>query len=164
MTTQQEQLPTELQGIDVDAPNPNPNPDLQGEAPKVTDTGWKKMKCFNLSTGDFVGYLANSNSWAFLTQDEGSAANLAWSPNGADMYLQNEASPSNRYLGLGTNSYACWGLWTPTGWVNAVLYNQDHTISLKAFPSNKLYGPYGNGWVCFSGGEDNQNILRFELG
>jgi hypothetical protein len=67
------------------------------------------------------------------------------------------------YLGVGTNAHACWGLWTPTGWVNAVVYNADHTIPWKAYPQCKLYGPVGNGWVKWSDGSDNQNILRCEL-
>ncbi|MFO0758756.1 MAG: hypothetical protein U0359_19855 [Byssovorax sp.] len=49
--------------------------------------------------------------------------------------------------------------------------NPDHSISLKASPSRKLYGPYhrpgiinDTSWICWTGGTDsNQNILRFEM-
>jgi hypothetical protein len=164
-TPNTEQLPSELVGFDADAPNPNPRPELQGAAPDqvVADTGWRKMACYNLSTGELAGYLASSGNNAYLTQDVNGAENLQWYSNGADLYLRKDTDPNDRYLGVGWNSYACWGLWTPTGWVNPVIYNTDHTISLKGDPNRKLYGPEGNGWVRWSAGNDqNQNILRCE--
>ena len=169
VTQQSNQHPNETQGLDVDAPNPNPNPALQGEAPEPGATSFGgaasgKMKCTNRSTGAFVGYLASSGNNVCLSQDAAGGETLSWCPYGSDLYLRRSASPSDRYLGLGWNGYACWGLWTPTGWVNAIVYNKaDGTISLKGDEKRKLYGPYGNGWVCWSDGEDNQNILTCEL-
>jgi hypothetical protein len=154
-----EQHPNEQMGIDADSPKP----DLQSAPDPTSAATWKKMACYNLVTGDFVGYLGTYNNNLDLLQDADDAANLVWYSSGSDLYLRKATTPNDRYLGLGWNGYACWGLWTPTGWVNPVVYNSDHTISLKEDPKRKLYGPYGNDWVCWTGGEDNQNILRCEM-
>ncbi len=151
-----EKHPNEVLGIDVDAPRPI----LQSDAP-VARGNYGKMKCYNLSTGDFVGWLASYNNNVYLTQDESAAASVKWLSYKEHTYLEKETSPNDRYLGLGWNGYATWGL--TGGWNDPIVYNADHTISLKTDPKRKLYGPYGNQWVAWSGGEDNQNILRCEL-
>jgi len=157
MTKHTEKHPNELLGINVDAAKPGL---LKGDAP-AGETAYRKMKCFNLMTGDFVGYLGTYNNNVDLVHVANDAAMLAWSSSGSDMYLRKETTPNDRFLGLGWNSYACWGL--TGGWNDAVVYNkEDHTISLKSDPKRRLYR-YGNDWVCWSTGENNQNILRFEF-
>jgi hypothetical protein len=159
MTTTQhtEQTANELAGVDVDAPQNS----LQTGAPDITNVTFGRMKCFNLSTGQFVGWLGTYNYSVDLVHDVDSGAGLAWNSWGSDMYLMMNWSPGYRYLGLGTSSSACWAI--AGGWTKPVIYNPDHTISLKEDPSRKLYGPYGNDWVYWTNGEDNQNILRCEL-
>lgn len=128
-------------------------------------TTYKKMKCFNLMTGDFKGYLGTHDNYLTVTNAEG-AAPLVWASEGEDLYLEKETTPDDRYLGLGDNSYANWGL--KGGWRNPVKLNPDGTISLKDKPGRKLYGPYAKitaDYVVWTedGDENNQNILRFEF-
>ena len=47
-----------------------------------------------------------------------------------------------------------------SSYAEPVLYNADHTISLKADATKFLYGPYGDQWVCWG---DNENVLIVEL-
>lgn len=152
-----EKHPNELLGVDLDAPRPV----LQTDAAATSQGTYGKMRCYNLTTGEFVGWLGTYGNNVDLVHDAESAAAVAWSPHGSDMYLRKETSPNDRFLGLGWNGYATWGL--TGGWNDPIIYNSDHTISLKTDPKRKLYGPYGNDWVCWSGGEDNQNLLRCEL-
>lgn len=157
MNTQQTEIkhPNVLLGLEVDSP-------MQRAAGAATSP-YHKMKCYNLMTKEFNGWLGvGNNQYVDLVHDAKDAANLAWYSHNSDSYLKKDTTPSDRYLGVGANDYACYGLWIPTGWVNAVIYNGDHTISLKEDPKRKLY-KYGNDWVCWSKGEDNQNILRFEF-
>jgi hypothetical protein len=127
------------------------------------------MACHNLATNQLVGYLGaggNLNASTSIVANKEDGANVKWAYVGSDMYLEKDTTPNDRYLGLGSQSYACWGLWTRDGWVDPLVYNQDHTISLKGQTHRKLYGPYrwlGSDWAVWSEGEDNQNILRFEM-
>jgi hypothetical protein len=155
-TRHTEKHPNELLGIDVDSARPG----LRSNDVVTGETVYRRMKCYNLMTGDFVGYLGTYNNNVDLVGKPEEAAKLAWSSYGSDMYLRKDTSPNDRYLGLGWNSYACWGL--TGGWNDAVIFNKDKTISLKSDPKRKLY-KYGNNWVCWSADEDNQNILRFEF-
>ncbi|HUY99088.1 MAG TPA: hypothetical protein VMU89_01965 [Thermomicrobiaceae bacterium] len=156
-TRHTEDHPAEGLGVDVDAPRNV----AQSSATVASGTSFGRMKCYNRSTGAFVGWLGTYNYSVDLVHDADSGAGVAWTPWGSDMYLTMDWSPGYRYLGLGANSYACWGI--AGGWTDAIVYNPDHTLSLKSDPKRKLYGPYGNDWVCWSNGEDNQNILRCEL-
>jgi hypothetical protein len=128
------------------------------------------MACYNLATNQLVGYLGaggSLNADVSIVADKADGAAVKWAYVGSDTYLEKDTTPDDRYMGLGVRSYACWGLWTPTGWVNPIVYNPDHTISLKADLSRKLYGPYrylGSDWAVWSEpGDNNQNILRFEM-
>ncbi|MDC0667925.1 hypothetical protein [Nannocystis radixulma] len=127
-------------------------------------TTYKKMKCFNLMTGEFVGYLGTHDNYVTVTDANG-AANLVWASSGADLYLEKDTTPNDRYLGLADQDYAGWGL--KGGWRNPVLFNSDGSISLKDDPRRKLYGPVSKitaNYVAFTeAGDNNQNILRFEM-
>jgi hypothetical protein len=128
-------------------------------------SSYKKMKCFNLMTGEFKGYLSTLRNYVTLVPDKDLGAEVKWSEEGGDMYLVKATSPADRFLGVAERGYAGWGLWG--GWRDAVLLNADGTISLKATPERKLYGPYdslGNEYVCWAErGENNQAILRFVM-
>jgi hypothetical protein len=103
-----------------------------------TMTNYKKMKCFNLMTGDFKGYLGTHDNYLTVT-DAAGAALLVWASEGEDLYLEKETTPDDRYLGLSERDYAGWGL--KGGWRNPVLRNSDGSISLKENPGRKLFGP-----------------------
>jgi hypothetical protein len=77
------------------------------------------MKCTNLATGEFIGWLGTYNNSVDLVHDSASAASLAWLSYGSDLYLAKETSPADRFLGLGANSSACWGL--TGGWNNPIV-------------------------------------------
>jgi hypothetical protein len=159
-TNHTEQHPNEALGIDVDAPKPGLAEGAVATAEAGSDDGYVPMKCYNLSTGDFVGWLGTYGNNVDLVHSVEEAARLKFSSYGSDLYLRKETDPADRYLGLGWNGYATWGV--TGGWNDPIVYNGDHSISLKTDSKRKLYGPYGNDWVCWSGGEDNQNILRIE--
>lgn len=128
-------------------------------------SGYKKMKCFNLMTGEFKGYLSTLRNYVTLVSEKDQGAGLQWHEEGGDMYLAKDTSPAERFLGLAERSYADWG--AKGGWREAVLLNADGTISLKSTPERKLYGPYetlGSEYVCWAErGENNQAILRFVM-
>ena len=143
---------------------------ITGLAPTNVSDSYKKMACYNLATNQLVGYVGaggSLNASVAIVANKADGTNVKWAYVGSDTYLEKETTPNDRYLGLGDQSYACWGLWTPTGWVNPIVYNPDGTISLKADSGRKLYGPYrslGSDWAVWSErGDNNQNILRFEM-
>ena len=143
---------------------------VTGSAPTNVSDSYKKMACYNLATNQLVGYVGaggSLNASVSIVANKADGANVKWAPAGSDMYLEKDTDPNDRYLGVGTSSAACWGLWTPTGWINPIVYNPDRTISLKEDPRRKLYGPYrllGSDWAYWSEpGDNNQNILRFEM-
>jgi hypothetical protein len=86
------------------------------------------LACYNLRTSELVGYLGaggSLNASTSIVANKADGANVKWAYVGSDTYLAKDTTPNNRYLGLGSQSYACWGLWTPTGWVNPIVYNLD---------------------------------------
>lgn len=135
--------------------------DMTFMAPNID--GYRKMKCTIIGTNDNVGYLGTeTNQYMCIVKNIEDASNFKWLYSGQETYLQKETTPNDRYLGVGYQNQACYGLWTPTGWVNAISYNPiDHTICLKSDAKRKLY--MDNNKVCWSNGEDNQNILAFEM-
>lgn len=127
-------------------------------------TDYKKMKCTNLMTGEFVGYLGTHDNYLTVT-DRAGAVDVVWASEDSDLYLEKETTPDDRYLGLADQGYAGWGL--KGGWRNSVLFNSDGSISLKEDTRRKLYGPIAkltSNYVAFTeAGESNQNILKFEM-
>lgn len=156
MGTHTEKHPNEELGLDVDSPRPF----LSSDALGASETNFRPMRCYNLITGQAEGWLGTYGNNVDLVHDIKDAAMVDWYSYQSDLYLRKDTNPAYRYLGVGYNSYATWGV--TGGWNDAVVYNSDHTISLKSDPKRKLY-KYGNDWVCWSKGEDNQNILRFEF-
>ncbi|CAA9484457.1 MAG: hypothetical protein AVDCRST_MAG96-1183 [uncultured Segetibacter sp.] len=124
------------------------------------------MKCTNIVTNEFRGYLGTYGfEYADIVSDISAAEKFRWYIYESDLYLERYTYPNNRYLGLYRSEgvdYADYGLWTITGWVNAVLYNSDKSISLKADPRRKLY-KYDDNYLAWTTGESNQNILALEL-
>jgi hypothetical protein len=136
-----------------------PKPGLHAGAELIKEVTYRKMKCTNKMTDEEIGWLGSYGNNLDIVHSVEQGANLVWSSHGKDVYLRKETSPADRYLGLGWNSYACWGL--TGGWNDAVIYDIDnHTIALKSDPKRKLC-LYGNDWVCWSDDDNNQNILTF---
>jgi hypothetical protein len=131
--------------------------------------GWFKAKC-TYSNGVVAGYLAESQNdyvWLADTFDHGYWVNWYIHTDG-NWYLRlkgtGTSQSANRYLGRAGQDYADWGLWQAPGqqeYLEPVIYNLDHTICRKAAPTQLLYGPYGNKWVCF--GEKQTNTLFVTL-
>jgi hypothetical protein len=143
-------------------------PDLgsQDVAPRgVTPPGYQIAKC-TFKNGTFAGYLASStNAYVWLTNDPSKAANVKWKiDSSGQWWLEKDTQPNDRFLGVGDNGYADWGLWQarPNGYIEPVIYNPDRTIALAKDASQVLYGPYGDRWVCF-GSTPGGNELVVEL-
>ena len=162
MTSRQgRELPTELVGITVDAPNAAlaaARAEQLAAAPPATAaaTGPFRVKCYVKSTKADLGYLGVSaaNGVDLVGHDE--AAICQWYMKDTHNYLQVNNATVFRYLGVGYHSYACWGLMTPTGWVNAVTPRND-SIYLSG-DDNTLYA-YGNGWVCWGNADTDIGVV-----
>jgi hypothetical protein len=128
--------------------------------------GFKYAKCTFKKNGLFAGYLScSTNAYLWLTQDPAQAAFVKWDidKNGW-WWLRKSTQPNDRFLGIGDYGYADWGLWQafPNGYIEPVIYNDDHTICQRKDQSQFLYGPYGDRWVCW--GDANQdNLLKIEF-
>jgi hypothetical protein len=155
-TSHPEQHQNELPGRGTDTSKPG----VPSDAPTPEQSRYRKMKCYYAVNGRLLGWLGTYNDNVDVVTNEKLAAEVAWSWYESDMYLRKTTSPNDRFLGLGWHGYACWSL--AGGWNDAIIYNADHTISLKSDPSRKL-SLCGNNWICWSEGESNQNILRFEF-
>jgi hypothetical protein len=177
MATTPGQHPNELSGIVVDTP-PRQTPALERlESPGLlkTASAHRLVRCTNLRTGAFLGWLATYANNVYLETDPNSSSrarcefasysyHIGRAVEGPHPYLCIETSPgsSDRMLGLGSNSYACWGIISAGGWKDPIIYNDDHTISIQAAPNRKLYGPYGNQWVRWSEG-NHEDIMKCDL-
>ena len=139
-----------------------------GVSEKALDSaGFVKFKAFDRQTGEFKGWLGTADNDACLVADVKDAIGVQWVNSDTLKYLAKESSPA-RYLGLDTNSYVSWGLWTGD-YKCAVQLQADGTISMKEDSKRRLYGPYrkplgSTDWLCWSDNNDNDNILRFEVG
>lgn len=135
-------------------------------AHEAPPSGYKLAKCTFRKNGVSAGYLASStNAYVWLTDDPSKAAHVKWDiDKSGRWWLQKSTSPNDRFMGIAEYGYADWGLWQaqPNGYIEPVIYNSDHTIALAKDPSQLLYGPYGDGWVCF-GKTSEENVLVVEL-
>lgn len=128
---------------------------------------YQKVACWNIATKQFVGYLSSSGDDTSITKDWAGAVDCQWRSDWApDIFLSTSTAPQDRLLGVGTRSYATWGL--PAGWTEAVVPNVDGTgsIALKKDQKRRLSGPYrylGKDWAYWSENLNDQNILKCEL-
>lgn len=125
---------------------------------------YRTVPCYNRKTNKFVGYLGTNSADLSLVQNTGdtSTAWCKWVYQDGNLYLAKETTPQDRWLGLGSNSYAGWGL----TWYDPIVVNADKTISLKSAPERRLYGPFNKGGVDYlrwSEDDTNDDILRIEL-
>jgi hypothetical protein len=126
---------------------------------------YEHAKCYNFSTGEFLGWLGRvGDNYVSVEKEEKNAHGVRWQFDGNDLYLSKETSgsPGGRYLGEGSSGYADWGL--GGGYYAPVLYNKDLTISLKSDPKRKLY-LVGDNEVRWSdsGKSVPVSLLRIEL-
>lgn len=133
------------------------------------EPGYHRVQCYNRDTKEFLGWLGtyDANVWIISKdnyekwKDYIAYCKFSYA-SGDDTYLEKSTVPYDRWLGLGDSSYAVWGL--TGGRNNPIIYNADHTISLKEKPERKLYGPYGHGsYVCWSDNDNNQNIITLVM-
>lgn len=136
--------------------------DLSFTAPLIDQ--YQVMQCTNIATHTIIGYLGvATNEYAIIVDSIEKAQKFKWVSDGSSLYLAKQTTPNDRYLGVGASDCACYGLWIPTGWVDALVYdkNGDKIIYLESDQQRKLY--YDGTYVKWSKGEKNQNILSMEL-
>ncbi len=123
----------------------------------------------NLKTGAKVGYLGVGTSQnVSIVADKSQAARVEWRRDvePGQLYLGKDTTPDDRFLGLGNNGYADWGLWQAGGgsqkrYIDYLNYDKGTgIIALGDNPSRKLYA-YGD-WACWSEG-DNDQILSCRM-
>ena len=146
---------------EVDTPRPEPVTLKKGKA----TGGPFYVKASMLMTGEFVGYLAcTSGYYLYIEHDENNSAvcvcNWSYAQNQLWLQVINQGQ-SNRYIGVGSKQAADLGLWTSTGWVDAVVLNPDKTIGLASAPSTVLGLPYGAGYDVYWG--SGATTLKFDF-
>jgi hypothetical protein len=90
------------------------------------DTVESKPVSVGLASGVFYVKCTVKNT----NQEPKDAAKCEWINSGGSIYLQVNNATVHRYIGVTINNSACWGLWTPTGRVNAVVV-KDGSIYLS---------------------------------
>lgn len=130
------------------------------------DSSYRKMKAYNLMTGEAQGWVGTGGDQYVELVAEDSAAGVKWENKGEDLYLAKDTNPQDRWMGEGGGAwkgYADWGI--GGGYYCAVLWNADHTVSMKSDPGRKLYKyhSFSKDWLCWSeNGDNNQAIVRLE--
>jgi hypothetical protein len=126
---------------------------------------YNHLKAFDKMTKEFVGYVGVGGfEYAALVDSSSKAARVKFENRDGSRALAKETEPSDRWLGEDYQQYADWGLGNNYIWI---VYEDDHTISMKDNRSRKLYWYEKNKkkWLCWTKSEekDNQAILTFEL-
>lgn len=128
----------------------------------------KKMKCFNLKTGELQGYLGTEDLYVKIKTFDHAAA-VQWYRYGDALYLDEEIKGEDRYL---SNNWgqAKWETWSSGGGAK-LDFNADGSISLTDSPSRKLYYKPTTSpkeiWFTHEDETDSNkldNILKFESG
>ncbi len=63
-------------------------------------TTYKKMKCFNLMTGEFVGYLGTHDNYVTVTDAAGASDDVVWASRRGPSTSRRRPRPTIRFLGL----------------------------------------------------------------
>jgi len=126
---------------------------------------YRHLKAIDKMTNQAMGYVGVGGfEYAALVDSPSKAARVKFENRDGSRGLAKETSPSDRWLGEDYQQYADWGLGKNYVWI---VWDQDHTISMKDDPSRKLYWyeKGGTKWLCWtkSGDNNNQAILTFEL-
>ncbi|HKN28395.1 MAG TPA: hypothetical protein VJY34_11135 [Roseiarcus sp.] len=126
---------------------------------------YKRMKAFDKMTKELKGYVGvGAFESAALVHSANDAAMVKFENRDGSRALAKDTSPSDRWLTEGLRQYAEWGLGKNYVWV---VWDDDHTISMKDDRNRKLYWYERSGtkWLCWTGEKekDNQAILTFEL-
>jgi hypothetical protein len=140
-----------------------------GELQSVDGTQWNHVRCFDLESRKFLGWLGVTSAtdpYVAIVPDEKSAHGIAWYFDGGDeLYLQKDTSgASKRYLGLSPGSRAGWGI--KGGQRDTVIINADMTVSLSKDPKRLLCvdrmsdGNWGGAWTD---GTSNRFVIQIEL-
>jgi hypothetical protein len=141
--------------------HPNDAAGLSVDPPQPRGAGPFRLKMSVKSTGQDKGWLGVSqNNWVDLVADKPQAAVCQWfTGNDGQNYLQINNATVYRYIGIGANDYACWGLNTPTGQWHAVVARDGVIYLANDGTSPRALYPYGNDWVCWG---NTDTILKYE--
>lgn len=130
---------------------------------------YRRVKCTNLITKDFKGYLSTRGSASTAIGDgpEYPPAMCYWMVHDGARYLTKQTNPYDRCLGVSDWWYACWALQQVRnmGYFTNVIQNQDGTLSPGTHPDRYLAGPYrsfGIDWTWWAPKSD-ATILICEL-
>jgi len=111
------------------------------------------------------GYLgANAVQYTIVVpdknRDNSNLCPVGWDQKDADtLYLDSSnAAFQKRQLGLGYGQ-ACWGIPSPGGWRERLIYHPDHTIEAKDRPGRFLCSPEGQDGVFWSNDGNDPAIL-----
>lgn len=143
---------------------------LTSESLSATPLGYRRVKCFNQASGEFVGYLSsrNSQSTALGVGSSYPPSECYWMEKGGWQYLAQKTDPYDRCLGVSDSWWACWSLQQAgksSGYYTNVIQNADGTISAGNYPDRFLAGPsrsVGIDWAWWALAGD-PGILRCEL-
>jgi hypothetical protein len=122
-----------------------------------------KMKVYNLKTGASLGYMGHGGDYYVQLVDQGSAIDLKWETSGDNLYL----AYAKHWLGEGGGAWKGYAAWALTSdFYCAVIWNDDHTVSMKSDSGRKLYKyhSFSKDWLCWtdSGDSNNSDIVRVE--
>jgi hypothetical protein len=120
----------------------------------------RPMEIRNRVTQEFLGYVGTGVDDAVKVAGEDALIDLNWANKDGDLYL----ARGDYWLGEGSDNWADWAYYS---WYCAIIYNPDHTISMKKDPTRKLYIDNWQGmqylrWTV-SGDDTNEAIVTFEF-
>jgi hypothetical protein len=147
--------PNDTAGLSVDMPRTG----LAGGA--AQGAGAFRLSMSVKSTGQNKGWLGvSTNNWVDLVGDKSKAAVCEWyTGNDGKNYLQINNATVYRYIGIGANDYASWGLNTPSGQWHAISARDNVIYLADDGPTPRALYPYGNDWVCWG---NTDTILKYE--
>ena len=125
------------------------------------------MKLWDKKTGENRGYIAADAVQNVMVVPDKSLPNdnlcpVSWyQDSDGQLWLDSKnAAFQRRQLGLGSANVADWGIPSPGGWRNPLIYHADKTIELKDHPNRFLSLPNGiGGSVYWSGDANDPTIL-----
>lgn len=130
---------------------------------------YRRVKCTNLITKEFIGYLSTRGSASTAIGDGPGypPAMCYWMVKDGARYLTKQTEPHDRCLGVSDWWYACWALQQVRnmGYFTNIIPNQDGTLSPGTHPDLCLAGPYrywGIDWTWWAQ-KGHPDILICEL-
>ena len=122
---------------------------VSGQSPPYPPSGQFKIKCKVGSTGQQLGFLgiSEANSVDLVGVNGPYVAICEWYLYDGVNYLRVNNATVYRYLGVGSESSACWGIWT--GWKNPV---EPRNGGIYLTGTGRTLYPYGQDWAYWGNG------------